>query len=65
MSVVVRTEGDRLPAGASPVEPWGLLCRVARPCAEHGGECPCVARNKDVGCLVFWCERGQHHFTTR
>ncbi len=64
MSVIVRTEHD-LPAGAAAVAPWGLLSRVRRPCPEHGGECPCVARKEDEGCLVFWCEAAEHHFTTR
>ena len=34
-------------------------------CPDHGGECPCVARREDEGCLVFWCEAAVHHFTTR
>jgi len=64
MSVIVRTEHD-LPAGTSAVAPWGLLSRVRRPCADHGGECACVARHEEEGCLVFWCEAGEHHFSTR
>jgi len=68
MSTVVRTEithQDHLPAGAHPVASWGLLSRVFRPCPEHSGECPCVARQEEAGCLVFWCEAGDHHFSTR
>lgn len=66
MSVITRTEIDRrLPEGALPVAEGGLLARVWRPCRDHGGECPCVARNADAGCLVFWCEVGEHHFTKR
>jgi len=68
MSTVVRTEithQDHLPAGARPVASWGLLSRVFRPCPEHNGECPCVARQEEAGCLVFWCETGDHHFSTR
>ena len=65
MTVIADTRSETLPAGASPVASWGLLSRVARPCPEHQGECPCVARHEDVGCLVFWCERGEHHFTSR
>jgi hypothetical protein len=66
MTVLTRTEADprRLPDGAAPVAPWGLLSRVQRPCPEHGGEAPCVARHDETG-LVFWCEREGHHFSTR
>lgn len=64
MSVITRPEVDRrLPAGAAPVAEWGLLSRVERPCPDHGGECPCVARHEEAG-LVFWCEREGHHFST-
>ncbi len=67
MSVIVRTENqaDQLPAGARAVAPWGLLSRVFRPCPDHGGECTCVARREEAGCLVFWCEAGEHHFSSR
>jgi hypothetical protein len=47
------------------VLPDGLLARVQRPCAAHGGECPCVAVRPVEGCLVFWCEGGEHTFTVR
>jgi hypothetical protein len=65
MTVVTYTEAARLPAGTAPVAPWGLLSRVHRPCPDHAGECPCVGRDEDVGCLVFWCEREEHHFRAR
>jgi hypothetical protein len=66
MTVVTRTQDAApLPVGALPVAPWGLLSRVERPCPEHAGECACVARDADAGCLVFWCERGEHHFSNR
>ncbi|MBJ7454726.1 MAG: hypothetical protein JHC74_01590 [Thermoleophilia bacterium] len=66
MTVITRTETDReLPLGALPVAEWGLLSRVARPCPDHGGECPCVARDAEAGCLVFWCDNGEHHFSNR
>ena len=67
MSVIERTENhiDHLPAGTRPVASWGLLSRVFRPCPDHGGECSCVARHEEAGCLVFWCETGEHHFSTR
>jgi hypothetical protein len=66
MTTAVGTENaaPALPAGASPVASWGLLSRVERPCPEHGGDCPCVARHDEDG-LVFLCDRGQHHFSTR
>jgi hypothetical protein len=64
MSVIERTTVDRLPEGASPVAPEGLLSRVRRDCPEHGAECPCVGRHDETG-LVFWCEREEHHFSTR
>jgi hypothetical protein len=47
------------------VLPGGLLSRVNRPCADHGGECSCVAVRTSEGCLVFWCETAEHHFTVR
>lgn len=64
MTVIDRAQTD-LPPGTTAVASWGLLSRVERPCTEHGGECPCVARHEDEGCLVFWCESAGHHFTTR
>jgi hypothetical protein len=64
MTVIDRTRAD-LPPGTTAVAPWGLLSRVHRPCPDHGGECPCVARREDQSCLVFWCEAAGHHFTTR
>jgi hypothetical protein len=64
MTVIDRTQTD-LPPGTTAVASWGLLSRVERPCTEHGGDCPCVARHEDEGCLVFWCETAGHHFTTR
>jgi hypothetical protein len=66
MTVIDRTRTDAdLPADTSAVAPGGLLSRVQRPCPEHAGECPCVARHEGKGCLVFWCEAGEHHFRTR
>jgi len=66
MTVITRTETAReLPVGSLPVAEWGLLSRVERPCPDHGGECACVARDADAGCLVFWCEAGEHHFSNR
>jgi hypothetical protein len=64
MTVIDRLLTD-LPPGTVAVAPWGLLSRVGRPCPDHGGECACVARHEDEGCLVFWCEAAEHHFTTR
>ena len=64
MTVIDRVPTD-LPDGATAVASWGLLSRVHRPCPDHGGECPCVARREEEGCLVFWCEEGLHHITTR
>lgn len=66
MSVITHTGPVHdLPIGALPVAEWGLLSRVRRPCPEHDGECACVARDADAGCLVFWCETGEHHFSNR
>lgn len=65
MTVITETLSEILPAGTAPVASWGLLSRVARPCPDHRGECPCVGRHEDAGCLVFWCEAGEHHFTSR
>jgi hypothetical protein len=65
MTVITLTEAERLPAGASPVAPWGLLSRVHRPCPDHAGVCRCVGRNDDEGALVFWCDREEHHFRAR
>lgn len=64
MTVIERTTVDRLPEGATPVAPAGLLSRVQRPCPDHGAECPCVGRHDETG-LVFWCEPEEHHFSTR
>ena len=59
--------GADLPAGVLRVRPGGLLASVRRLCPEHAaaGECPCVGRRPDEGCLVFWCAQGAHHFTAR
>ena len=67
MSVIDRTDirADVLPPGARPVAPWGLLSRVFRPCPDHGGECSCVARKEEAGCLGLWCAAGEHDFTSR
>lgn len=65
MAVMTRPEADRLPTGAMAVEPQGLLAHVRRPCPHHNGDAVCVGRHEDHGCLVFWCERGEHHFHTR
>ena len=51
---------DMIPARAG-----GILTRVRRPCAEHACECGCVGHLEDEGCLVFWCESGEHHLTFR
>jgi hypothetical protein len=64
MTVIDRTLTD-LPPGTVAVASWGLLSRVRRPCPDHGRDCACVARHEDEGCLVFWCEAAEHHFTTR
>ncbi|MEQ8834220.1 MAG: hypothetical protein RIB67_07215 [Miltoncostaeaceae bacterium] len=65
MSVLTRPQPMDLPAGAAPVDPDGLLARVRRPCPDHAGESVCVGRDHAEGCMVFWCERGEHHFQTR
>lgn len=65
MSVLTRLDPLHLPACADPVDPDGLLARVQRPCPDHGGEAACVGRDHDQGCMVYWCERGEHHFQTR
>lgn len=67
MSVIVRSPAvaPELPLGTLPVAEHGLLSHVWRPCAEHAGENPCVGRDVEAGCLVFWCERGEHHFRSR
>lgn len=54
-----------LPTGALPVSPEGLLSHVRRPCPDHRGEATCVGRDDHQGCMVFWCERGEHHFQSR
>lgn len=57
---------DDVSAGSVRVRPGGLLASVRRPCPDHvGPESSCVARHPEKGCLVFWCERGAHHFTAR
>ncbi len=48
-----------------PAREDGILARVRRPCAEHGGECSCVGHLEDEGCLVFWCASGRHILTSR
>lgn len=59
-------QSPAIPDGAVRVRPEGLLASVRRPCPDHAGpECPCVARQPDRGCLVFWCAQGAHHFTAR
>ncbi|MGD9695966.1 MAG: hypothetical protein AB7V42_09935 [Thermoleophilia bacterium] len=65
MTVIAKIARDHLPAGTAPVEPWGLLSRVHRPCPDHAGDCACVGRDEGEGRLVFWCETGQHHITRR
>lgn len=65
MTATVSTTLAQLPGGTVRVAPWGLLARVGRPCPQHGGDCACVARKPEAGCLVYWCERGEHHFTVR
>jgi len=65
MTVVTIPEARSLPHGAMPVARDGLLSRVQRPCADHGGDAVCVARDEEAACLVFWCARGAHHFRTR
>jgi hypothetical protein len=56
---------EDLPHGTVPVAPDGLLSRVARACPEHGAESPCVARDCEGNCLVYWCPAGEHHFRVR
>lgn len=46
----------------TPVDTEGLLAGVHRPCPEHHADAACVACT-DEGNLVFWCARGDHHFT--
>lgn len=58
------TRENPLPDGAVPIRVGGLLSRVTRECTEHGGEAVCVARDAE-GRLIYRCERGAHHFTTR
>ncbi len=57
--------GGALPGGAVEIRARGLLSSVGRPCPEHGGECACVARHAEAGCLIYWCDAGWHHFSTR
>jgi hypothetical protein len=56
---------EDLPQGAVGVRPDGLLSKVSRECPEHGVEAPCVARDCDGTCLVYWCPAGEHHFRVR
>lgn len=65
MTVMTRPEMLRLPGGALAIDPDGLLAHVRRPCPDHAGDAVCVGRKEQEGCLVFWCERGEHHFCTR
>ena len=65
MTVMTHPRDRRLPRGAMPVADGGLLSRVQRPCCDHGGEAVCVGRDEAEACLVFWCDRGEHHFRTR
>ena len=64
-TAVVTAPARRLPAGAIQVLKEGLLSRVGRPCPDHGGEGACVATKARVGCLIYWCEEGSHHFSIR
>jgi hypothetical protein len=65
VSVITHPGVAGLPFGARPVPEGGLLSRVHRPCCEHGSDAVCVGRDESEGCLVFWCDRGAHHFSTR
>lgn len=65
MSVMTHPGVLALPYGAMPVAEDGLLSHVHRPCPDHAGESMCVGRDESEGHLVFWCERGEHHFSTR
>jgi len=66
MSVTAyRTDALDLPPGSVEVPIDGLLARVRRPCPDHEGESQCVARRREDPCLVFWCPRGEHHFSIR
>ena len=62
MTVIDRTQADLPRSGRGRA---GGSSRGSGACPDHGGECPCVARREDEGCLVFWCEAAVHHFTTR
>lgn len=59
------TEASELLRAMVPARADGILARVRRPCAEHACECGCVGHLEDEGCLVFWCEGGEHHLTFR
>jgi len=59
------TEAPELLRAMVPARADGILARVRRPCAEHACECGCVGHLEDAGCLVFWCEGGEHHLTFR
>ena len=48
-----------------PARPGGILARVQRPCTDHAADCKCVGHLEHEGCLVFWCERGEHYLTFR
>ena len=63
MTVIDRTQADLPPERSRSRH--GAPLAGPRPCPDHGGECPCVARREDEGCLVFWCEAAVHHFTTQ
>ena len=56
---------EDLPQGAVRVRSDGLLSKVSRDCPQHGAESPCVARDCDGACLVYWCPAGEHHFRVR
>ncbi|HMM48857.1 MAG TPA: hypothetical protein PKE32_04520 [Miltoncostaeaceae bacterium] len=65
MSVLTYPEHDHLSFTITPIPTDGLLAHVFRPCPEHGTDAHCVGRDDREGRLVFWCERGEHHLTTR
>lgn len=58
-------DSSHLPAFTVPTRPNGILARVRRTCAEHHCECRCVGHLENEGCLVFWCEHGDHSLTFR
>lgn len=69
MTTAIRHEVPRATREVFPeliaVRPGGILARVRRTCAEHACECGCVGHLETEGCLVFWCESGEHHLTFR